>query len=56
VDGREIGMTPLQDPVRLISGAHIVSLVSKGFATLVDTVIVTADSVIRKRYRLETNR
>ncbi|MBN1760859.1 MAG: serine/threonine protein kinase [Chitinispirillaceae bacterium] len=53
VGDRELGATPFEKPVPLPVGRHVVSL-SNGFCIpLTDTVVITAGTVLRKRYRLQ---
>jgi serine/threonine protein kinase len=52
-DDREIGTTPFKGPVTLPCGPHIIKLTNNYCTTLVDTVTLPADTVLKKRYRLE---
>jgi serine/threonine protein kinase len=56
IDGREIGTTPFEDPVSLPAGVHVLKLTSNNYSAVTDTVAVTVDSILRKRYKLEVKR
>ncbi|MCX7727124.1 MAG: protein kinase, partial [Chitinispirillaceae bacterium] len=52
VDGREIGITPLEKPLTLSVGTHTIALVNNFSDTIFDTVDVKADTLVKKKYRL----
>jgi serine/threonine protein kinase len=52
-DDNEVGTTPFSGPVALPAGVHVIKLTNNNCETQFDTLTISPDSVLRKRYRLE---
>lgn len=56
IDGKEIGTTPLEKPITLSTGKHFITLVNDFSDTIFDTIDIKADSLFKKKYKLNIKR
>lgn len=53
IDDRDFGNTPLEKPVSLPAGIHRIRLYNRHYVPREDTIIITARTILRKRYALQ---